>query len=183
MPIAHKCKRTIQPKEIEPRLVGEVHLSLSGRAPTVCSTHLISLHGVHKEDIIPEALAVTYSIICIAATSTWTLLQIDIGVIGAFTIEVIVRPRRIILLIDIALSEIAQHLRGLLVELTVQRIGLTILRREIGTTDRSNAIVRTRRRLTTYLDILPIDVQDRGRGSRGVCLESGTIHSLQHIRR
>lgn len=44
---------------------------------------------------------------------------------------------------DIVLSKVAQHLTGLLVELAVQRIDLTILRREVSTTDRSDAIVRT----------------------------------------
>ena len=91
------------------------------------------------------------------------LLQILIGVIGAIPIEVIVLPLIIsFILIDIALGEVTQHLTGLLVELAVQRIGLTTLRREVGTTNRSNMIVRTIWRTTCDLDILPVDVQDGG---------------------
>ena len=63
------------------------------------------------------------------------------GFVRAISIKILELPLGI--LIEVALSEVTKHLRSLIVELTIQRIGLTILRREVSTTDRSNAIVRT----------------------------------------
>ena len=71
-------------------------------------------------------------------------------------------PRTI--LVEITLVKIAKGLTRLRVELTVQRISLTIGRSKVCTTDRSNAIVRTSDYLTTDLRILRIDM-DQTRGS------------------
>ena len=63
-----------------------------------------------------------------------------------------------ILLEEIALVEVAESLTRLRVEFAVQRVSLTVYRSEVGTTDRSDAIVRTSDDATTSLSILGVDV-------------------------
>ena len=77
-------------------------------------------------------------------------------------------PRTI--LIEVALIKIAESLTGLRVEFAVQRVSLTRLRIEVGTTDRSDVVVRIDDILTALLSILCIDVDQPRSGIEEVAI-------------
>ena len=82
-------------------------------------------------------------------------------------------PRTV--LIEVALIEIAKSLARLRVEFAVQRIGLTRLRREMRTTNRSDIVVRIDDILAALLSILCIDMDQPRRRIDEVTIITKTI--------
>ena len=160
-----ELQRSRQTKEVEPVFVRHVHRTTTIRR-RAGDRHpiadFISILGIYEElVIVPEPL-------------------VGRGIRRAIPIEVIELP--LVILVEIALSEVTEHLRSLVVELTVQRVSLTTLWLEVSTTDRSDVVVRTAWGQTTSLDVLRIDVQDGGRRRQDICQQIGSIRSRQLVR-